>query len=293
MSEKQGSATQNNLPISFFVNFEADFDSMDFDVEWLLGPDYLVPENFLALFSLLLLGIFVRYILLAWLYHNLVYKKLGDMMPYRRLHQQIKLKQVRTEIWYSFLGAIIFAVSGTLMIIFWQRGWTRLYTELTLLDFIWVPLSFFIAMFVHETYYYWLHRWMHKPKVLRHFHHIHHNSLYTSSFTSFSFHPIEAFLQAIFLPILVLLMPMHIFVLLTLLVTMSITAVINHAGVEVYPASAFNSPWARWMVGATHHDMHHLKYRCNYGLYFTFWDVWMNTEDKGFEQRFKEHSQKT
>lgn len=266
---------------------------MDFDVEWLLGPDYLVPANFLALFSLLLLGIFVRYILLAWLYHNLVYKKLGDMMPYRRLHQQIKLKQVRTEIWYSFLGAIIFAASGTLMIIFWQRGWTKLYTELTLLDFIWVPLSFFIAMFVHETYYYWLHRWMHKPKVLRHFHHIHHNSLYTSSFTSFSFHPIEAFLQAIFLPILVLLMPMHIFVLLALLVTMSITAVINHAGVEVYPASAFNSPWARWMVGATHHDMHHLKYRCNYGLYFTFWDVWMNTEDKGFEQRFKEHSQKT
>lgn len=266
---------------------------MDFDVEWLLGPDYLVPENFLALFSLLLLGIFVRYILLAWLYHNLVYKKLGDMMPYRRLHQQIKLKQVRTEIWYSFLGAIIFAVSGTLMIIFWQRGWTKLYTELTLLDFIWVPLSFFMAMFVHETYYYWLHRWMHKPKVLRHFHHIHHNSLYTSSFTSFSFHPIEAFLQAIFLPILVLLMPMHIFVLLAMLVTMSITAVINHAGVEVYPASAFNSRWARWMVGATHHDMHHLKYRCNYGLYFTFWDVWMNTEDKGFEQRFKEHSQKT
>lgn len=283
----------HNLPNLFFVNFEADFDSMDFDVEWLLGPDYLVPGNFLALFSLLLLGIFVRYILLAWLYHNLVYKKLGDRMPYRRLHQQIKLKQVRTEIWYSFLGAIIFAISGTLMIIFWQRGWAKLYTELTIVDFFWVPLSFFIAMFVHETYYYWLHRWMHKPKVLRHFHHIHHNSLYTSSFTSFSFHPIEAFLQAIFLPMLVLVMPMHIFVLLALLVTMSITAVINHAGVEVYPASAFNSSWARWMVGATHHDMHHLKYRCNYGLYFTFWDVWMNTEDKGFEQRFKEHSQKS
>ena len=71
---------------------------------------------------------------------------------------------------------------------------------------------------------------------------------------------------------------------------MSITAVINHAGVEVYGSGAIHSPIARWVVGATHHDQHHLKYRCNYGLYFTFWDVWMKTEDAGFEKRFLEHS---
>jgi sterol desaturase/sphingolipid hydroxylase (fatty acid hydroxylase superfamily) len=83
---------------------------------------------------------------------------------------------------------------------------------------------------------------------------------------------------------------MHFFVLLALLVTMSITAVINHAGVEVYPQKALSNPFFRWMVGATHHDQHHLKYRCNYGLYFTFWDVWMKTEDAGFGKRFEEHT---
>ncbi len=73
---------------------------------------------------------------------------------------------------------------------------------------------------------------------------------------------------------------------------MSITAVINHSGMEVYSSSALLSPIARWMVGATPHDLHHLRYRCNYGLYFTFWDVWMRTEDAVFEKRFMDHTSK-
>jgi sterol desaturase/sphingolipid hydroxylase (fatty acid hydroxylase superfamily) len=265
---------------------------IDFNLDWLLGTDYTIPTNFLIIALILFSGIFIRYLILALVYHELVYKKIGEYQPYRRLHQQIKIPQVKKEIWYSFLGAVIFAISGTVLLIFWQQGFTKLYTELKVIDLIWIPSSFFLALFIHETYYYWLHRWMHRPKVLRHFHHIHHNSLYTSSFTSFSFHPIEAIFQAVFLPVLVLFLPMHFTVLLALLVTMSITAVINHAGIEVYSSSAIQSPIARWLVGATHHDMHHLKYRCNYGLYFTFWDVWMHTEDPGFEKRFLEHASK-
>ncbi|GHB46214.1 sterol desaturase family protein [Mongoliitalea lutea] len=263
---------------------------MDFNLDWLLGVDYTEPSNFMLIAGILFLGVFLRYLLLAWGYHELVYKKYGDKMPHRRLHQQIKLPQVKTEIWYSFLGAIIFAVSGTVMLICWQRDWTLLYTQLGVWDILWMPVSFALALFFHETYYYWLHRWMHQPGVLKYFHHIHHNSLYTSSFTSFSFHPYEALLQAIFLPLLVLVLPMHFFVLLALLLTMSITAVINHAGVEVYGSKTLQSPWAKWIVGATHHDLHHLRYKCNYGLYFTFWDVWMKTEDQSFSKRFEKHT---
>ena len=91
---------------------------MDFNLDWLLSTDYTEPGNFLLIFAILLAGIFLRYLVLAWIYHELVYKKLGDSQPYRRLHEQIKLPQVKTEIWYSFLGAIIFAVAGAVMLIF-------------------------------------------------------------------------------------------------------------------------------------------------------------------------------
>ena len=160
---------------------------MDFNLDWLLGTDYTQPGNFLIIVSILIIGIFLRYLILAWLYHELVYKKLGDYQPFRRLHQQIKIPQVKKEIWYSFLGAVIFAISGAVLLICWQQGYSRLYTEVKVWDLLWIPVSYFMALFLHETYYYWLHRWMHRPKVLRHFHHIHHNSLYTSSFTSFYF----------------------------------------------------------------------------------------------------------
>lgn len=263
---------------------------MNFNLEWLLSTDYSESENFGSIFTVLLGVIFFRYLALALIFHEIVYKKVGDFFPFRRLHEQVKLPQVRKEIWYSFLGAIVFSFAGTVMLILWQKGFTKIYTQLSLMDIFWIPVSFFLALFIHETYYYWLHRWMHHPKVLPHFHHIHHTSIHTSSFTSFSFHPLEAVLQSIFLPVLVLILPMHFLVLFALLITMSLTAVINHSGVEVYPRNRMRSLIFRWLVGATHHDSHHLKYRCNYGLYFTFWDIWMKTEEAGFEKRYEEHT---
>jgi sterol desaturase/sphingolipid hydroxylase (fatty acid hydroxylase superfamily) len=34
--------------------------------------------------------------------------------------------------------------------------------------------------------------------------------------------------------------------------------------------------------------MHHEQFNGNYGLYFTFWDKWMKTEIKDYEDRFNE-----
>ena len=32
----------------------------------------------------------------------------------------------------------------------------------------------------------------------------------------------------------------------------------------------------------SHHQRHHEEYRCNYGLYFRFWDRWCGTEDPDY-----------
>jgi len=263
---------------------------MTANVDWLLQTDYWQPLNFALITAILGVAIFLRYLILAAIYHHIFYKKLGSLQRYRLLHSQIKMPQVRKEIFYSLVGAFIFAVAGAVMLILWQRGYTQIYLTLHVWDVLWVPISVFVAMFIHETYYYWLHRWMHKPKVLHLFHQTHHESVYTSSFTSFSFHPLEAIFQALFMPLLVLFLPIHVFVLVALLLIMSISAVINHAGVEVFPTSFAQSKIGKWFIGATHHDMHHLHYRYNYGLYFTFWDVWMDTEHKGYQKRFIQHT---
>ena len=153
-----------------------------------------------------------------------------------------------------------------------------------------LPVSLLIAMLIHETYYYWLHRWMHRPKIYRLVHKWHHDSIETTSFTAFSFHPIESILQALMIPVLIIFLPMHLSVLLLFLIIMTISATINHAGIEIYPAS-FNRHWlGKWIIGATHHDLHHKQFRYNFGLYFTFWDRWMKTESPESDQWFEKHA---
>jgi len=119
---------------------------------------------------------------------------------------------------------------------------------------------------------------MHLPKVYKYLHLIHHKSIHTSVLTSFAFHPLETIFQAVFLPIIIVLLPLHVYALIGAILIMTFSATINHAGVEIYPSGKLGLWFRKWFIGATHHDFHHRKFNYNFGLYFTFWDKLMKTE---------------
>ena len=77
---------------------------------------------------------------------------------------------------------------------------------------------------------------MHLPKVYKYLHLIHHKSVYSSVLTSFAFHPFETIFQAVFLPMIIMILPLHIYALTAALVIMTISATINHGGVQIYPS---------------------------------------------------------
>ena len=155
-----------------------------------------------------------------------------------------------------------------------------------------LPVSLIIFMLLHETYYYWLHRWMHKPAIFKIVHKIHHDSNITSPFTAFSFHPLEGLLQAIFLPIMLMILPMHYYVIIIQLTIMTISSVINHLDIEIYSKKFNNNFFGRWIIGATHHSLHHKQFKYNYGLYFTFWDKIKKTESPIFKKLFESATSK-
>ncbi|HEX2606988.1 MAG TPA: sterol desaturase family protein, partial [Flavisolibacter sp.] len=196
--------------------------------------------------------------------------------------------QFRKEVSWSCITALIFAVSGTLTLLMWQKGWTRVYIDIHALPLWYLPLSLAAGLLIHETYYYWLHRWMHHPKVFRIVHKVHHDSNITSPWTAFSFHPIEGLFQALFLPLLLLIIPMHVYVLLIQLTIMTFSSVINHLDIEVYPKRFNRHFLGRWLIGATHHSLHHKQFKYNYGLYFTFWDKWKRTESPQYHELFEQ-----
>jgi len=101
-----------------------------------------------------------------------------------------------------------------------------------------------------------------------------------------NFHPIEALTGAFVVPFLVFVIPIHISILGAVLFIMTLMGVTNHMGWEMFPRALVHGPAGRWLITASHHQLHHQQYRCNYGLYFRFWDRLCGTD--GGLGRFEE-----
>jgi lathosterol oxidase len=233
-----------------------------------------------------------RYFLVSAIFYGVFYKWRASKWKNRKINQRgYERGQFRKEIIRSNLTAILFGISGAVMLWAWQKGYTKIYYNVHDYSLYWLPLSLVIAMLAQETYYYWVHRWMHIPSVFRVVHKWHHDSHIASPWTAFSFHPIEGLLQAIFAPLLLLVLPMNVWVLVTWLTIMSISSVINHLDIEVYPRWFAKVFFFRGLIGASHHSLHHKQYKYNYGLYFTWWDELVGTESPSYEGLFEEKTE--
>ncbi|MPR36811.1 sterol desaturase family protein [Salmonirosea aquatica] len=254
--------------------------------------DFTDLPTFLLTSLFIFLGIFGRYVGTALLFDVLVNRFFKEHFVSREV--QLRPRRARqnwVEIGWSLITSLLFALAGTLLLVAWQKGYTRVYLDWNAYPRLWFFVSIGLMLFLHETYYYWLHRWMHKPGIYKAIHKVHHDSITTSAWTSFSFHPLESVLQAAFIPLMTFIVPLHIYALAAILTLMTITSAINHLNTELYPRD-FNRHWlGRWWIGATHHSLHHAQFRYNYGLYFTFWDQWMRTESPDYMALFDKKTQ--
>lgn len=241
--------------------------------------DFFDLSAVLLLTLILFLIIFIRFLIVSGVYHYTFFILFRKKFDKRILdHTPLKKKQLFKELYWSAISGLIFAFFAIAIYLLWSLGLTAIYLDINAYPLWYIPIGVFITLFIQDTYYYWIHRWMHKPSVYRYIHKIHHKSVHTSVFTAFSFHPFETVLQAIILPLIVLFIPLHFYAFLFTLLIMTISATINHAGVEIYPSGKYGKWFGKWVIGASHHDKHHRKFNYNFGLYFTFWDKWMGTE---------------
>ncbi|WP_338241954.1 sterol desaturase family protein [Aurantiacibacter hainanensis] len=187
--------------------------------------------------------------------------------------------QIRKEIGWSLASAAIYGVPAGIVAWGWQEhGWTLIYTDFAAWPLWYLPLSLFLYLFAHDTWFYWTHRLLHRPKWFRLAHAVHHASRPPTAWAAMSFHPIEALTGAVVIPVLVFLIPVHIAVLGLVLAIMTVMGVTNHMGWEMFPRWLVHSRVGNWLITASHHQRHHDEYRCNYGLYFRFWDRLCNTD---------------
>ena len=227
--------------------------------------------------------IIMRYFAIVWPIHHMLWARDPSKVKARRLSKREPTREtIKNEIKLSTLSAFIYALPAAIVLEMWKAGGTALYAGPIegVSGWAYAAVSAFVFLFVQDTWFYWTHRVMHHRKLFSWTHAGHHKSVQPTPWASFSFDPIEAISSAWLLPVLALFLPLHVGVALALLMVMTINAVFNHAGWEVYPDKWVKGWFGKVFITAAHHNLHHTKFKGNYGLYFRFWDYVTGT-DKG------------
>ena len=205
--------------------------------------------------------------------------------PYRIQQKRITSKiTVKREIRNSIFSLIIFTLVDILIYAAQLKGYTKIYNHVDAYGWPYLVLSVVIIMFLHDAWFYWVHRLMHHPLLYKHVHRVHHQSTDPSPFAAFSFHPFEALLEAGVYVVFAFLLPVHMAALWAWQLLQLTLNVIAHLGYEIYPRG-FNTHWLlKFKTPSTHHNMHHEKFKGNYGLYFTWWDKLFKTEFEDYNE---------
>ena len=199
-----------------------------------------------------------------------------------------KNKELVREFAYSMSTVIIFSLIGFCIYLAIKAGYTNIYNDVGEYGLFYLFISFPITVIFHDFYFYWTHRFMHLKHVYRFVHRVHHESTNPSPWAAYAFHPWEAIIQALVFPIMLFTLPLHPVVLTLFLLYMIVRNVVGHLGFEIFPKGWTKNKWLNWTTAVTHHNIHHEKFHTNFGLYFSWWDRWMKTEDKAYHQKFDE-----
>lgn len=143
-----------------------------------------------------------------------------------------------------------------------------MYYDVNDYSLLYIPISIIFHILFDEFFTYWVHRFMHTYNYLyTKLHHIHHKSIDVTPFSSFAFHPLDAFAQAVPTFTSSFFFPLHFNIMLTFSFMTTCWSISIHDNVPALPIKLF--------LYSTHHTIHHEKgigkFR-NYGKFTTVCD---------------------
>ena len=236
-----------------------------------------------------------RYFMFGGIAFLIFYVLFRNRWNYKKIqHRFPRAKDYLREIGYSILTIVIF----TSVTVFFVKNppvtkYTFYYRDIAQHGRLYFFAVFPLLFIIHDTYFYWMHRWMHLPAVFPIFHKVHHLSTNPSPWAAYAFHPLEAVVEAGILPVFLFTLPIHFFHLLIFFLVMIVYNVYGHLGWELYPPGFNKTIVGKWINTSFNHNQHHQFFKGNYGLYFTFWDRMMGTIRKDYDKKFEELGTRT
>jgi lathosterol oxidase len=237
----------------------------------MLGLD--VPRYALEYVAIFVQILLVSYLLPAGLFHWLYFRRPTPATEAVRIQaRRPAAADIRRDIRHSLLAVLLFALYSLIVLQAYKAGATAVYSDFATYPWWWAAGGFVAATVLHDAYFYFTHRLMHLRPFFKVLHASHHRSITPTPWSILSFHPLETVLQFGFFALLIFLLPMHPAVLLAYLLFDGIVNAAGHCGHEVIPLAAREHRLLKNLNAVTHHDLHHSRFRYNFGQYFNFWD---------------------
>ncbi len=230
-----------------------------------------------------------RYFLFAGIAFVLCYIILRPRISIKKIQANFPTqKDYFREVLYSVFTILLFSFVPLFLIHDNNiRPHTTYYSDLNEWGTTYFILAFPLMLFMHDTYFYWMHRLIHHPALFKYVHLLHHRSTNPSPWAAYAFHPLEAVLEVGIVVLFLFTIPIHKIHLPVFFLFMIIYNVYGHTGWELYP-KGFNKHWlGKWINTSVNHNQHHQFFKGNYGLYFLFWDRWMGTLRKDYDEAYE------
>jgi lathosterol oxidase len=229
----------------------------------------------------------LRYFILAGLPFVLFYYLLPERFKKFKIQQKVaSRKDFVREIWHSMQSTLVFSLVAAVIFLTPLKQHTLIYDHLSDYPIWYIFASLLLSLIIHDTYFYWMHRVLHHKSIFKIAHVVHHKSTNPSPWTSYSFHIFEAVFEGLVLFIVVFTIPMHPLTILLFTVVGFIINVYGHLGYEIMPKGFRKTIAFEILNSSIHHNLHHSKFKGNYGLHLRFWDRIMGTEHPDYVKEY-------
>lgn len=244
-----------------------------------------ILSNWYLAISLLLL----RYLLIAGIAYLIFYVIKKEAIKYKKIQIEFPSNSdIIREIKYSILTLLIFSLIPFIIFNTNLKNYTLVYEDIEKYGLFWFSIAFLVMLLLHDMYFYFMHRLMHYPKIFKYVHRLHHKSINPSPWAALAFHPFEAIIETGIVFILFFCIPLTFYHFLFFYFFMMLYNVYGHLGWEIFPKNFNKSLIGKWINTSINHNQHHQFFKGNYGLYFLWWDRWLNTLNENYDSHYDE-----
>ncbi|PRP99645.1 sterol desaturase family protein [Enhygromyxa salina] len=208
---------------------------------------------------------------------------------HRRCQSTIPERKVLVaELKNSLLGIIFFMVPSVAAIPLYFTGHLELIVDPAATSPAIMVLSFVLFVIGADAWFYWTHRAMHDSRIYRFTHQLHHLSEQPSPLAGYSFAILEALVLGLYLPLVLLVVPINRAVLGAFVLFFSLVEAYVHLGFEILPRWVARSRIGKYLGTSVFHNMHHENGAYNFAVYFTWWDRMFGTIHPDYTERYEQ-----